>query len=939
MSFRFFFFTISLFWLGAGLMVSAGALTEALRQAFDPYSPQWLWIQAACLFFLIPGAFLHDAVVRPSLRTDGRGLAAVFLGAALAAWVLPFLLYSLAGVKASLMAGCTVSAASAAGLFIFRPPIEAKAAATNADVPYFGISLKTWLFLYGWILAIFFLCSLRYLSPLFGGYLPALYMAVSMACLGLALGAIFFAWKATERGASPIGPGWAMLLFALCVGGIFAAGDGLAVLAALLRPLGRLGPPGNAVAWTAISLIIVFPPSVTLGYSLSALPALSPKPKPKLTPWIAGGLLGGYLSFYVIFLPYLGTVHSLRAAAALASAVFVILIWRKYRTPGRIFALVAAGLAAAALFFPGPGALWKHGAPGLGGMDFEGLSKNEAVDLTNGLRRGLIWEMESPQGFVGLDIRSGQSIMLNGAPRTFARQEEFSQGMLGFLGPILHPQAERLLIAGFSNGAAPAWASLPSSVKAIDLACDEGKIRAMARHVGGLPEQILKNSKIKILNQGPLAAVRKGSQKYDLILCDPAQNAVSGMSRLYTPSYYQAAAQRMNPNALFIQHIRLNSWDARSLSILYGSLSSAFNEVQTWMIDPHNLALVCSQQSIVLDADNLNRLIALEPYRSRLAKAWSVTDVEGLLARFIASDKLAVSAGDKALSRNWISTRDLPALEAAFSQAWGRPSGLEINDLFEAAASIAADQPLVSGASLDWEKVHHNRLLAFFLCREKAPELPGLSSLNERKRESYDALLDGDVFLYYSQQERLFRDSPYPTDIFSSGMALAEYGSPLAQKQANRLNGLWPVGAQIIRARYHWKTGELHKPERDLLDILAALQTDRTAHPLELFSALEHAAQLSKEGKTYAKQILDGLETPFAGMASDESRRKTMLYAALAIDQNKAVPVLKSFEPYVTWELDFLDNRLACYGFVEDPLQDKAAADLQKFKHWSPKKP
>ncbi|WP_028316404.1 spermidine synthase [Desulfatibacillum aliphaticivorans] len=939
MSFRFFFSTISLFWLGAGLMVSAGALTEALQQAFDPHSPQWLWIQAACLFCLIPGARLYDAVVRPSLKTGGKSLAAVFLGAALAAWVLPFLLYSLAGVKASLIAGCAVLAASGAGLFFFRPPMEADAPSNNADVPNSGISLKALAFLQGWILAIFCLWFLRYLSPPLGGYLPALWIAVSIACIGLALGAIFFAWKAAEQGASPIGPGWAMLLFALCVGGIFAAGDGLAVLAALLRPLGRLGPPGNAVAWTALSLIIEFLPCMALGYSLSALPALSPEPKPRLTSWAAGGFLGGYLSFYVIFLPHLGTVHSLRTAALLAAALFVILIWRTCKTPGRIFALVAAALVAAALFFPGPGALWKHGAPGLGGMDFQGLSKNESVDLSNGLRRGRIWEMETPQGFVGVDIRSGQSIMLNGAPRTNARQEEFSQGMLGLIGPMLHPQAQRVLIVGFSNGTAAAWASLPSSVKSIDLACDAATVRALANQTGGNPEEILSNPKISLINQGPLAAVHMRTEKYDLIISNPARCSVSGVSRLYTPSYYQAAAQRMNPNALFIQHIRLNSWDARSLSILYGALSSAFNEVQTWMIDPHNLALVCSQQPIVLDADKLAGMIAVEPYRSRLAKAWSVTDVEGLLARFIASDKLAVSAGEKALSRNWISTRDLPALEAAFSQAWGRPSGLEINDLFEAAASIAADKPRLSGASLDWEKVHHNRLLAFYLCREQAPELPGLSPLNERKRESYDALLDGDVHFYYSRQERLFRDSPYPADIFSSGMALAEYGAPLALKQANRLDSLWPVGAQICRARYHWKTGELHKPEKDLLDILAALQTDRIAHPLELFSALEHAAQLSKEGKTYAKQILGGLETPFAGMASDESRRKTMLYAALAMDQAKAVPVLKSFEPYVPWDLDFLDNRLACYGFVEDPLQNKAAADLQKFKHWSPKTP
>ena len=987
-------------------MLGAGSLTEALRQAFDPYSPQWLWIQAGWIACLSLEPFLLSAVVRPGtsrkkgvifsplillavfcagpwildashgiydrtgqglwaglflgvgfspafaaagalgsslfipakhgFRWAGKILAPLCLGAALGAWALPSLLYSLAGISTTMVLAGVLSGLAGLGAVFFQvfsvPEKVPEQSSWNEQTP----CLRAAIFLGGYILAIQILWSMRFISPLVGGYLPALWLVPCMACLGLALGGLFDWCKPGGHPGSSLGPGLALLFFAAYSGGILLAGDSPAMLAALLMPLGALGTSGNMAAWFVLAALFVLGPFFCFGYYFSCLSAFFVNQDKKIMPLIAWGVLTGFLSFYRLFLPACGTVHSLRLAGMVAAATCLVLVWRPLRIPGRIFSLIGCAMVVACLFSPGPGVLWKHGAIGYGGINTAGLGKNQVQDTVNGIRRGLVWETETSRGFAGLDSRTGQSMMLNGVPRGQARQEEFSRGMLGLIGAILHPKAQSALVIGFSNGCTPGWLSFSHSIKSVDVACAKDRVQAAARWTPGIPGRIWENPKIQIQNQDALAAIHGAKKTYDIIICAPVSGSVSSMSRMYTPSYFQAALQKMNPNGLLVQHVRMDCWDARSMSILYGSLSETFGSIQTWMISPDDLALVCSEKPLVIDMVNLSTILEAEPYKSRLVKAWSVTGPEGLLAHFLASDRLAKTAAEKASARGWSNTRNLPALEGAFSRAWARPAGLKTQDIYNAGRANNAYRPRLMGYAPDWEKVDHNRLLAFFIREEKIPELEGLSPMNEQRQGSYNTLLDGNLHLYYSQQERYFRNSPYPADMFSSATVLADNGSPLALKQVHRLEPLWPAGAQTCLAWYYWKTGELKKSGDELAQSLVKLQNDPLAHPLEIRLALALATNLAKEGRVYAKRLYGLLKTPFAGNASEEARLQAVVYCAIAQDQSLAAEAIKAFEPYVPWNLEFLDNRLVCYAFIQDPLRANAAKDLEDFKYWSP---
>ncbi|MBI9073937.1 MAG: hypothetical protein JEZ02_00905 [Desulfatibacillum sp.] len=1006
MNFRSFFFTFSLFWLGTGLMLGAGSLTEALRQAFDPYSIQWLGTQAGWLFCLCLGPLLWAGLVRPShsqqkagtgsalilavclclgpwvlklahglyarpggatwagltlilglapaflaagtmpvflsgpLKNDprmpGKILAPCFAGGALAAWAAPSYVYTLMGINTTLVVSGILSGMACLGAIFFRP--------SQSQAPYpescSGSRLSRFAHVYvgacGMLLSILFLWTIRYFVPLVDGYLPALWLVPMVACIGLSLGAIFYLWKPRAEGATPTAPGLALLFFAVYVGALFTAGDSSAMLVALLRPLGSLGLSGNLLAWLAYPLTIAFWPCFALGYCLPAFSALHSRPGRSLFSWVAGGVLAGFIVFNLLIFFGPGTALNLRFTGLLAILLFLLLSFPPSAKTGRAFALVASVLAMAALAFPGPGPVWKHGGIGAGGMDLTGLDKNEVRDLTNGIRRGLVWETESSQGFVGLDSRTGPTVIINGDARTPARHEEFTRGMLGLLGPLLQPKAQSALVLGFKSGQTPAWLALADAIKSIQVACDIKAAQAMVLNLEALPGQVFGHPKIQFIDQGPLEAAFCSKNTYDLIISAPAQTHVSGMSRLYSPAFFQAVSKRMNSHALFIQHIHLDCWDVLSLSTLYGSLTTAFGSVQTWMLGPNDLALVCSREIKPLNMERLSATIQTEPFKTRLTKAWSVTDAEGVLARFIASDKLARTAGFKALSRNWANTRNQPSLEAGFSRAWARPSGLKITDIYNTACLNRAHRPVLADPFPDWEKVDHNRLLIFFLGEQKVPELQGLSPLNERRRESYNTLMDWNLSLFYTRQERYFRDSPYPLDIFISATALAENGSPLALKQARRLEALWPAAAQICEAWYYWRVGETQNALHRLSASLVRMQNDPLAHPLEIQAALDLSTKLSKEGAVYAKNMSPVLEVSFAGNAMEETRLQALFYAAFTQGPGKGAESLKAFEPYVPWNLEFLKNRLTCYGFTADPLLDKAAGDLRKFKYWSP---
>ncbi len=87
---------------------------------------------------------------------------------------------------------------------------------------------------------------------------------------------------------------------------------------------------------------------------------------------------------------------------------------------------------------------------------------------------------------------------------------------------------------------------------------------------------------------------------------------------------------------------------------------------------------------------------------------------------------------------------------------------------------------------------------------------------------------------------------------------------------------------------------------------------------------------------TIAETLHRELLQPFAGGVSESRRMDALFFTAAKASPESGLAVLEAMEPYIPWELNFLEAREECYSLTENPLQEKAMEDFENYRKWEP---
>jgi hypothetical protein len=89
------------------------------------------------------------------------------------------------------------------------------------------------------------------------------------------------------------------------------------------------------------------------------------------------------------------------------------------------------------------------------------------------------------------------------------------------------------------------------------------------------------------------------------------------------------------------------------------------------------------------------------------------------------------------------------------------------------------------------------------------------------------------------------------------------------------------------------------------------------------------------ESKKTARRFYDLLRTPLSIWNCESDRRLRLLTLGVQLDGSRlgsyTTPALELFEPYVKWNLRFLELRQACYQYTHNPRVKQATRDLDDF--------
>jgi len=789
----------------------------------------------------------------------------------------------------------------------------------------------------------------RMLGPLLGGSSFTFGIILAVALTGIGVGGALYSLLGKNESPSPLGFALTCALEALFMAIPFALGDRIAILTLLLRPLGSTGFAGYVAGWTIVTSLVVFPAALVAGVQFPMLIGLLGRGREDVGrhiglayAWNTAGAIAGSLAGGFGLLPLLYATGSWRAVIvllALLSLAAVLMARPLTRRIRSMMTPVAASLLAIALLFTtGPTAAWRHSPIGVGRIEEPKHDANDLRRFLNVQRSNVEWEEEGVESSVALVRNHGYAFVVNGKSDGHARMDAGTQVMAPLIGAILHPGIRRAMVIGLGTGSTAGWLGSIPSVERVDVVELEPAILKVAAACTPVNREVLKNPKAHITIGDAREFLITTRSRYDLIFSEPSNPYRAGIASLFTREYYRAARHRLNDGGLFLQWLQAYEVDAETIRTVFATLAAEFPVVETWQTTAGDLLLVGALRPVSYDPVTLASRIRQEPFRSALKNAWSVTDLHGFLAHYVANDSLT-----RALAREWtaINTDDRNYVEFGFARSLATSTRFSPTEVWKLARSRRQNRPALGDASFNWALVDEMRLASFpeesepSLLESKDPEM----MIRAAARVSYKT---GDLPSTLSHWRRQNRGPSDMRDLEMLAEVLADAGDAQAGRYIAAVRGLQPSEAEALMGRLLWRQGKAEEAARAVETALLLYRHDPWPSVQIMFRSLDLALTLARSDSSHATALrfYRLLEKPFVLAMFDQDRRRHLWELSRILDAkrpgNFMLGALRAHEPHVPWEEEFLRARASVYRELDHPLAGRATAELFEFLEHEP---
>lgn len=493
----------------------------------------------------------------------------------------------------------------------------------------------------------------RQLALVLGGSTYAFTGTLFIVLMGIALGSWVYQWGLQRFALKPFLPAAVILVLAVSsIAGLLLL-PWLSELASAYREA-RWQWSVNARLCLTAAAIVQLVPSIAMGI---LFPLLVDRTKAaalvvgrtvgNIYAWNSLGSIAGatFTSFY--FIPWLGTVGTMALALAL------------YFVVGALLAGPASGQAQHRSWAVGFGAI---GALLVSGTWFYGARIADPLDTNLGL---YLYDMPKQRDQLSVDFfEEGAScnVLVVGYPAKNAELRERDlrvngkvdastlgdmQTQLGgaFFPQFFNPRARDILVIGYGSGTTPGACLLFPDTHVTCCEIEPAVFAASPQfaRVNHRPEEHLGDRFEMIFGDGR-SVLQTSQKKFDLIISEPSNPWLAGVSNLFTKEFFEAASSRLNDGGVLVQWIQTYQFSVAEYALIVRTLRTVFPHAGVISLsNGSDTLLVTSHRALSphpADIDYLEAQIASSPeLQSDLDRWFGTRDVRRLLVRHFMLDE------------------------------------------------------------------------------------------------------------------------------------------------------------------------------------------------------------------------------------------------------------------------------------------------------------
>jgi len=164
--------------------------------------------------------------------------------------------------------------------------------------------------------------------------------------------------------------------------------------------------------------------------------------------------------------------------------------------------------------------------------------------------------------------------------------------LLGALGPLHHPAARKAAVIGMGTGSTTAVLLDAPGIRQVDTIEIEPMMVEAARLFRPRVDKVFTDPRSRIVIDDARAHFSRSGSRYDLIVSEPSNPWVSGVSALFSEEFYQHVSSHLAPDGHFVQWLHLYEASPEMVASIVRAFALVFPEFRAYATNSLDVVLV-----------------------------------------------------------------------------------------------------------------------------------------------------------------------------------------------------------------------------------------------------------------------------------------------------------------------------------------------------------
>jgi spermidine synthase len=240
--------------------------------------------------------------------------------------------------------------------------------------------------------------------------------------------------------------------------------------------------------------------------------------------------------------------------------------------------------------------------------------------------------------------------------------DTITQYLTGHLPVLLNENPERCLLIGLGSGCSAAAMTTYDEVKRVEVAEIEEQVLEGAKLMTELNRGVLEpgvEPKLEVRIMDGRTALLGNEGAYDVIISEPSNPWIAGVSSLFTVEHYEACKRALTPTGTYCQWAQAYELDERTMRMMFATVQKVFPNATVWRTTTADYLFIARKDNAPVNYQRLVRKFEENPALKQDLGSLRHASPGGILASYVMGPselKAVATTGE-------INTDDLPLLE------------------------------------------------------------------------------------------------------------------------------------------------------------------------------------------------------------------------------------------------------------------------------------